>query len=38
MVGEDEELAEKLGDDPSAWGDREWEQFQNEYGYCTLSN
>ena len=38
MVGEDEELAEKLGDDPSAWGDREWEQFQNEYGFCTLSN
>lgn len=38
MVGEDEELAAKLGDDPSAWGDREWEQFQNEYGYCTLSN
>lgn len=38
MVGEDEELAAKLGDDPSAWGDKEWEQFQNEYGYCTLSN
>ena len=38
MVGEDEELAAKLGDDPSAWGDSEWEQFQNEYGYCTLSN
>ena len=38
MVGEDEELAERLGDDPSAWGDEEWKQFQNEYGICTLSN
>ena len=26
----DEELAERLGDDPRAWGDSEWEQFQNE--------
>lgn len=24
MVGEDDELAEQLGDDPSAWEDREW--------------